>query len=382
MGNFLKKYKILEILILVAASYLIFAPIYYSELYLSAKNDFPAHLAWARQIYSTPQLVPGFVIAHAGWEWAVFFTRQFFDVPWSNAALSVTLTSVLETVVILYFFLRKNLSALLAGALSIGLLLIGPLAAFYPIDHLWYIGGYVWPNIYHNPTFLLLRPFAILQFYFAYEAMRGKKAAWPEIVLAALISLAAAFAKPNYIICLLPALGIIALIRLLRKEAVDWKQLILGIGIPSVAILIWQYLLAFYTNSQSQIVISPFSVMALYSQNLLLKFLLSIVFPLIVTILYWKDAIRDPRIQLGWLSFVFGAICTYFIADAGILYPQGTFIFSGEITLFILFVCCIFFLAERKLPEKSTVSRFLVLTTGFLHLLSGIFYYFFRFYIP
>lgn len=382
MVKFLKKYRILEILILLAASYIVFAPINYSEIYLSIKNDFPAHLAWAENIYSAPQKVPGFVIAHAGWEWAVFFTRQLFNTPWINSALVVNLVSVLATIVILYYFLRNKLSALLSGALSIGLLLVGPLAAFYPFDHLWYLGGYIWPNIYHNPTFLLLRPFAILQFYFAYEAIRGKKAAWPAIILAALVSLASAFAKPNYIICLLPALGIIALIRLLRKEAIDWKQLILGIGVPSVAILVWQYLLAFYTNSDSQIVFSPFSVMALYSQNLLPKFFLSIVFPLIVTILYWKDAIKDPRIQLGWLSFAFGAICTYFIADAGILYPQGTFVFSGEITLFILFVSCIFFLAERKLPEKSTVSRFVILAAGFLHLLSGIFYYFFRFYIP
>jgi hypothetical protein len=370
-----KKSVFFEISIMLLSALIIFLPIYYYEIYISKLSDFGAHLGWAESIFSAPTNVPMFVTAHAGWHWAVNLTHLVIGHSWIIASLIVTMLSVLATVCITFLMLRKNLSPFLSGLLAIGLSLVEPILLLYPFDHLGYIGGYIWPNIYHNPTFLFLRPFAVWQLFYAIEAFQTKDSSWKRIILAALVSVAAVFAKPNYIICLLPALGLIALIRLIKHQQINWKLLLIGIVLPSLSLLIWQYLLTFSPNAESSIVFAPFVVMKIYSpKNLLLKFILSTAFPITVTLFYWKEICTDVRMQIGLFGFGMGAIYSYFIAETGSMFGYGNFVFSGEISLFILFVCCVLFLAEKKLPT-NIIKKSIILTTGCLHVLFGVINY-------
>ncbi len=376
--DFLRK-RLFELSLLTFSILLIFTPIFYYQLYPVVNNDFGVHLGWAENIYDTPQKIPENVIAHALWQWLVFITKKLFRHSWNTSALIVILSCVIASAIILYTLIRKKLSPLLSGSLAIGLLIVAPIAAFYPFDHLWYVGGYIYPNVYHNPTILLLVPLAILQFYFATETIQGKKSTWIEIFITAIISFAAAFAKPNYAICILPALGGLAFIRLIRKDCVNWKRLFFGILVPTVIILVWQFSLSFSTSSESnsQIMFVPFSVMRSFSSNLLIKFFLSITFPLLITIVYIKDLLNDVRLQLGWLGFIFGAFYTYFFAENGPLYRHGNFIFSGEISLLILFVGCVLFVVDKKFSSTNQVAKWIILSSGFLHLYFGVFFYFY-----
>lgn len=367
--------RFVEIALVLISAALVFAPILYSQIYTSTISDFGPHLAWAERIYSAPATLPPSLIAHGGWEWLVLLTRQVINSRWNLAGLLATLVSVFAAVGILFFILRKYCKPWLAGALSISLMVIAPLLVFLPFDHLWYIGGYVWANTYHNPTSLLLKPFAILQFWFTYQALEGRKISWSLVLLMALGSLAAAFAKPSYIICLLPALMILGFLRWIRKNPLNTGALAFGIVLPSVAILLWQYSMSFSSSADSQIIFSPFSVMSLYSGNLLPKFLLSIVFPVIVTAVYWKDAVIDARMRLGWLSFAIGAAFTYLLAETGSQFKYGNFGWSAEITLFLLFAACVFLIAEKKLPPENSYRRWVILISGFLHVYFGFFYY-------
>jgi hypothetical protein len=194
-------------------------------------------------------------------------------------------------------------------------------------------------------------------------------------LLAALVSLASAFSKPSYAICLLPSLGILILINIWRKKPIDWKMILLGIGLPSVAILIWQFLFTYVSGEGSGIIFAPFLVMSNYSSYLPIKFVLSIVFPLVVTAVYWKEAIKDIRIQIGWVGFGMGAIFTYLFAESGWRLTDGNFAWSGQITLFILFVCCILFLTEKNLPRINKISKWLIISSGSLHVIFGIIVY-------
>ena len=45
------------------------------------------------------------------------------------------------------------------------------------------------------------------------------------------------------------------------------------------------------------------------------KLAASIAFPLLVVVLYWARASRDPVLQLGWLCFAFGAFYGYTLAE-------------------------------------------------------------------
>jgi hypothetical protein len=367
---------IMEYLSVLFIALIIFIPIFYSEIYLgrSMYNDFAIHTELAQNILEAPQKVPKIYLAHSAWQWAVVVTHEIIGKSWLSNAFIVTLSSALLTVGILFWLLQKNLITHPAGALAICLTIVAPLAFLFPLDHGIYL-GYIGINTYHNPTILLLKPLAILQFYFSAEALKGKDSDWKGISLAAFVSLASAFSKPSYGICLLPSLGILTLIRIWRKKPINLKMLFLGIGLPSVAILIWQFLFVYGSNEGSSIIFAPFLVMSHLSSNLPIKFILSIVFPLIVTAVFWRESIKDIRIQLGWIGFGMGTIFTYFFAESGYYLNDGNFVWSGQITLFILFVCCILFLSEKKLPGKNSISRWLILYSGSLHIIFGIFYY-------
>lgn len=362
-----------ELIVLCAAAVFVFGPIIYFEVYAPGATDYSAHTTWAHDIFSAPQSLPVSVITHAGWQCAVNIVHAIVGYSWDSSALMVTLGSLMASAGVLFWMLRKKLSPLLAGSLAIGLLLVGPLAFFFPFDGIW--SGYIWSNVYHNPTILLLQPFAILQFYCAVDALYGSQTGWKGILFAFLVSGAAAYVKPNYILCLLPAVGLLALIRGVKKQAVDWKRLLIGIGLPSLALLVWQFVLTYSQNSDSSVILAPFVVMRNISDNLLPKFLMSMVFPLLVTILYWKDAVRDVRIQLGWSGFIVGALLTYFFAESGPRLVNGNFLWSGEIALLILFVSCILFLADKPLQSSKPYGKWLILTSGFLHVYFGIAYY-------
>jgi len=370
------KQTLIEYFSVLLVATILLVPIFHVEIYLSGPNDsdYFQHTNWAQELLQAPQNVPSYVVAHSAWQWAVIITHEIVMHSWRAGAFIVTLGSALFTVGILFWLLRKKLMPLLAGALAIGLTVAAPLAFLYPLDHELYF-GYIGIDTYHNPTILLLKPFAILQLFYSAEALQGKVADWKSIFVTVLVSAVAAFAKPNYLICLLPALGILALISIWKKHPIDWKRLLIGIVLPSMAILAWQFFLTYGSDGGSSIILAPFGVMQGYSSYLPEKFILSIVFPTIVTAIYWKEAIKDTRMQLGWIGFGLGVIFTYFFAESGVRFHDGNFTWSGEIALFILFVCCILFLSERELHLKSRVSRWLILSSGFLHVIFGYGYY-------
>ena len=375
MRESMKRSKIVDFVLVLVSAALVFSPIVYSQIYIATITDFGPHLEWAQNIFSAPQTLPPSLIAHSGWQWLVALIHNISNRGWHGSALLVTLGSVLASVGLMYLILRKYCKPLLAGSLSNALMVIAPLMIFLPFDHLWYIGGYVWPNTYHNPTVLLLKPLAILQFWYSYRALEGRNFSWPVVLLMALGSLAAAFAKPSYIICLLPALFILVIIYWIKKKPMSLGAIAFGIVLPSVAILLWQYWMSFSASADSHIVFSPFSVMSLYSGNLLPKFILSIAFPAIVTAVYWKEAIADVKMLLGWVSFGVGTAFTYLLAETGSQFQYGNFGWSAEITLFLLFAACVLLIAEKKLPPENSFRRGLILASGFLHVYFGIFYY-------
>jgi hypothetical protein len=117
-----------------------------------------------------------------------------------------------------------------------------------------------------------------------------------------------------------------------------------------------------------------------YSDWLLPKFFLSILFPLAVTILFFRSAIADMRMRLAWIGAALGAFCFYFLIERGRdLTFHGNFGWSGIITFFVLFFASLAFLLEqwRLQPREARVQWRLILSTAIfgLHTISGLLWY-------
>lgn len=256
------------------------------------------------------------------------------------------------------------------------LMLVEPITLFTLHSQNMYF-GYIAVQSYHSPTVILLRPLALWLFLFAVRVFREPKASVPLVLLCALVAMLVSITKPNYGIAILPALALVTLYALYRRKPVDWRLLLVGIVIPISEVIIWQYF--FYRNQGiGGFNIAPFQVMGFYSPapgSLPLKFALSIVFPVCVLALYFKTAIQDTALRLAWIAFLFGIFYVYFMVDS-LVWQAGNFLWSGEITLLILFIASAFFLLRQYMATRTWTPRLLICAGALsLHLVSGILFY-------
>ena len=156
-----------------------------------------------------------------------------------------------------------------------------------------------------------------------------------------------ALAKPSYLICLLPAVAILAAIRFLLGAPISPGAMLIGFGLPAVAVLAWQYLQVFagsrgVVQYGDTIMWAPLRFMHHWASGLVVKFLVSTAFPLTVLILYWRTALRDGMLQLAWSTFFFGAAYIYLLSEK-IRWYHGNFGWSAYIALFLVFTASMVF---------------------------------------
>ena len=274
--------------------------------------------------------------------------------------------------------------------IALALMIMTPVSLPTLSDNNFYHGYLYNSNVYHNPTIILIKPLSLLLFFLTLKVFHqsGQKVGSTTVVLTGAIVIFSSIAKPNYLICLLPALALLATARLvLRKGPVDLKLLMYGIVIPAVAILTWQYFATYssdhITADPGRIEFQPLLVFSHFSSQLLLKFILSILFPLAVFILYRETSFRNLSLSLSWLVFLFGAGYSYLLVEGGTRAWCGNFAWSGQIASFVLFVNSTIFILRTELAKSSKArpfwksSRFLTAALIFsLHLISGGFWYY------
>ncbi|MCL4531090.1 MAG: hypothetical protein M1282_16995 [Chloroflexi bacterium] len=365
---------------IAAIAALIFTPLFLTEVYAgtNATSDFPTHAQWALDI-KNGNPVPPYVMAHSAWQFLLLAFNIFLGFSIQHAELISILLCVAFAAGILGWwfwpaFSKANISLWQAVGIVLGISIAAPVSLLWFKDHAFYL-GYVGIVSYHNPTIILLRPLALLQFIYALRGFTLPPPSKAEIFVAILLSLLSTFAKPNFAICLLPAIALIALFKIFRKETAHLTFLIFGFIAPTAMVLAWQFLMTYRGGDSSHVIFSAFGVMSTYSGYLLPKFLLSILFPLAVAILYWKQASHNLQLILAWLVFAFGSFFTYFLAESGPRFKDGNFTWSGEIALFVLFaVSTIFFLDIQK---PSRICRLTAEALWFLQVAAGVIYYIF-----
>lgn len=362
---------------------LIMVPIIYKYVFTYDQGDYQAHNMFASKMIVEKTIVT----PHFLYELSSIIIRQIsnFDLMYSGF-FSIIFFEILLGLVIFYE-LEKRVNRVLNCKLFIiiisSLMIIGPISLLVVIDkHLYF--GYIYTNTYHNPTIIVLKSIALFHFFYTCTIIERPTEKYHKeyvtILTLVFITILTILAKPFYIISFLPALVTMIMHRFLKKNNIDFIfTTIIGIIIPAITILLLQYyFLTYPIIIKSDILVSPFAAMSHYSDFLAIKFLLSILFPLSVIILYYKKAVENVSVVMSWLSFMFGAFYSYFIAESGERMSSMNFVWSGQITLFILFVVSTLFLINR-FKEKSfwQIDRRMVICVSIfcLHLAGGIIFY-------
>ena len=248
--------------------------------------------------------------------------------------------------------------------------------------------GYIATSVYHSPSLALLKPLALLAWLQAIRIFEPGKAGLRSVAFAATVVGLGVLAKPNFAVALLPALVSFAGWRTLRHrpgDSVDWRRVWLGFVAPGCAVLAWQYLYTYSSNQAahpsemaSGIVFAPLRIVSALSQaspaGLTMRFLLSILFPAAVYLAYTPQARRDVALNLAWVLFSAGAACSYLLAESGPRAADGNFLWSGQITLFILFATSATFALRHAVADRSPRRALCAFAYG-LHLASGLVWY-------
>lgn len=363
--------------------------------------DYGFHVQWAQTMAETRSipfphflyhllvvigrlLIPVDNIAVSGRPISSYFISAFAVTTMLYVALSLVVYGMLRAA---FTGGVSAAAALAVVAAAIGLMIASPITLFtFQIRNLYY--GYIVPSVYHNPTIVLLKPLALLLFGVVSAQIISTESKKGAAALSAALMVLSTLAKPSFSICLLPALGLWIACRSLKKQSVNWQFVLLAVALPAVAVLGWQYYFQFVSQSTAQIALEPLKVMIAHTLaeglsplTLLPKFALSILFPVCVYTFYFRDASRSPRLNLAWLVFGVGAAFTYLLSDAGQGRTlAGDFLWSGQVTLFVLFVESALFMARQANVGFAALQRVdwrasVCAAVFALHVVSGVIWY-------
>jgi len=368
------------VIFLAIITTLIFAPIYYYRINFPVDSDFSSHMLFTRYLIGGHFNQLSFaLLAHPGLQISM---AGLYFLSFHKISLGILLTGILTAsqvlaAITLYIWLGSTGKrhwdtgrAILAGTLTI----VAPVMLFALCDNLYYFGYIALAN-YHNPTIIFLRPFALISFLLGVRAFTRVNNSWKIIIASSILVMISALIKPNYLLCILPALLILTAWWKFQRKSVDYKYLVFGFLLPSILVLGVQWWVV-NSNDPSPIILSPLGVEGAFSRNLLPKFMLSVLFPLSILVSNFRKYKDNPDLLLAAIGFTVAAFQVYFLAESGDRFYHGNFRWGAQVMLFLWFVVSARELLQKLFDGNKCTREKIILSGIYLsHLAAGIAYY-------
>lgn len=262
-------------------------------------SDLGQHLAFAQKgmIYSTTSLLVGPAYALGG-RWGIAVLLALFH---------------LAAVAVFACGLRPALpQCSLPGRLLISLGVNFAQAVWMPRGGYWYQGTII-GTVYHNTTYIMLAPFAllaVLAFYRVWRSMNGKLDLRAWLGYTVLLTLATSF-KASLVFAFAPALLLLLIADLVHTQGKNlWQEIILGCSVlPSIGLCLIQanVLFADAGSGMNLIFLADFDrhrmLWGPFNEAALLGLLRSLVFVAAVGILLGRRAWKNFRYRFSLLVF-------------------------------------------------------------------------------
>lgn len=219
---------------------------------------------------------------------------------------------------------------------TLALLFVGPIY-IYCICPTYYLGQFT-PNPWHNPTTLIVKPIAVLTFYSFIRLYEEKKGQVVEFIKFCLLLAFSLFIKPSFFQTFIPGLIVFCIIDCIKTRGRSFKfNLDVAIAvIPSGLIMLIQSAVSL-NNIKNSVVWMPFYVWRLYSNNLVFSLILSVAFPVVVTVIYILHKEWCNSLFLAWCVFGSGLLQFMLLGfEKGT--SAGDFLWGVYVALFILFI--------------------------------------------
>ena len=243
------------------------------------------------------------------------------------------------------------------------------------------------PNIWHNPTQIMLRPFMVLFFIILTGEIKRiretdftanvsvKTGIWMAVIL-----VMTNLAKPSFIQIFFPGIFFMMLCWLVRYHGRNFKmalQLVL-VCLPSLFVFILQYLAIFKSGhgKGGGIAIMPFVAARAYTPSVTISFILLFAFPIAMLIIAARRKMLDEGNELSLWMLLMGFLMKILLAETGKRIYSGNFGWGYLAAATLVWYIAMrdylrIFVGEGK--EKGSSRTIANVLLG-LHFISGIYY--------
>jgi hypothetical protein len=313
----------------------------------------------------------------------------------NDAACIVTAAAYTATFFVSCEIMEREDAGLGAGAIPLSCFALSLVSAIYAP---WYSSkiymGSSSPNPWHSPTQIMVKPFAILLFAMTvmfYNRLRDSSGKFAktvyysrgEAVLYAVAIMFSVYAKPSFFQVLVPGLGILMVIDLIRSKGQSFlfSLKLAAAFVPGALLTCMMFFHTFLSGEGggSSVEIAPFVVWKHYTDSIPFSTLLLLAFPLFVFVADWRSYGKSAESPLSVAILASGTLMKALLAETGSRRWHGNFSWGYCIaTTVIWFAAMKKFLRmmhdEELSPRAYRITACVGWTLLALHLISGIIY--------
>lgn len=354
---------------------------------LKPNTDYQSHMLLAKFIIHYLKTGLSYFI----WHILVFLTfvtgAAFSTLTIEGACALVTATVNMIIYLIIYRLLKKN-EVRFPHLLSLLLCVIMPV--YLPFFNSRIYLGQGSPVTWHNPTNLMVKPFAIISYFMILSILKkirdNEDVTKKEYISLSVMILLSVMAKPSFVQGIAPALAIYVSVCLIKNRFRDFKKyfyLLLTFA-PMIPLLLIQFITSFYSTDvrSGGIGFGWFAAGKGFSPSPYISLLLVIAFPLLYDILYFKATIKKPDHILTWIYVITSWLQSAILYEKGDRIAEGNFTWAVQIAYTMLFIITVRdFAKDLSSRRDETTGRIRLKFKDFLlsfvllcHLISGLIY--------
>ena len=266
-------------------------------------------------------------------------------------------------------------------------MLYPPTGIYLPGIRFKYLGVFT-ANPFHNATFMVARPFAVLAFLWYVKLLSVyEQHKTADYVLFAVFLLLATMTKPSFTLVMVSTAGLIMLFRLFRAKFRNFIPTVqLGLCfVPTFLDLLYQFKGVFVPveGEEGGLGFCFGEVWMQYTSNFVLAVGLAVGFPLLVLVLNYKECRKNTLLCFSWQLYLVSFAEAFFLYEKG--FRKYDFNFSWGY-MYGIFFChfCALVMVIRKTAEavsgRTGQGRAAILLVcqwlAFLgHVVCGLFYF-------
>lgn len=285
----------------------------------------------------------------------------------------LALSIFFSILIIHHYFYSKypHKSPYLTGFLPIALIFVS-MIIYNPYNNYLFISSSS-PNVWHNPTVIFSRTFAILTFLYVlqiYYRYRSKKIYFKEALPIMLFSILSMWAKPSFLTSFLPSVAIL-FIYLYFKKKISLKFLfVIGLSLLPSFILFF-FIQDSLFNDKSYVVFAFARVWRSFSTNIPFSIVQAAAFPLYILLINVKRL--SFAFILSFINYIISLLIYLCLAEEGVRILHGNMVWGYILGMFFFFV----FAAEEFFfkHQYTRTQKITGWTLFMIHFASGVFYF-------